>query len=80
MAEPDQLGPGIADGQKSAASVSSGASAGEAGAATPSCGSAPAVAEAATVGTDSSTEIGLVNAADAIARASAAGRVGFAGG
>jgi hypothetical protein len=80
MAEPDQLGPGIADCQKSAASVSSGASAGDAGAATPSCGSAPAVAEAATVGTDSSTEIGLVNAADAIARASAAGRVGFAGG
>jgi len=80
MAEPDQLGPHIADCQKSAASVSSGASAGDAGAATPSCGSAPAVAEAATVGTDSSTEIGLVNAADAIAHASAAGRVGFAGG
>ena len=80
MAEPDQLGPGIADCQKSAASVSSGTSAGNAAAATPSCGSAPAIAAAGTGGTVSSQDIGFAGARDAITRAAAAGRVGFAGG
>lgn len=74
MAEPDQLGPGIADCQKSAASVSSGAAM---DAATPGCGSAPAVAEAGTVSEDGA---GYADASEAIARAAAAGRVGFAGG
>ena len=80
MAEPDQLGPGIADCQKSAASVSSGTSAGAAAAVMLSCGSAPAVAAAGSDRSVSSQDAGLIGAADAIARAAAAGRVGFAGG
>jgi len=80
MAEPDQLGPGIADCQKSAASVSSGTPAGDVAAAMLSCGSAPAIAADGTYGAVSSQEAGFAGAADAIARAAAAGRVGFAGG
>ena len=80
MAEPDQLGPGIADCQKSAASVSSSTSAGAAAAATLSCGSAPAVAAAGQDGPVSRPDVGFAGSADAIARAAAAGRVGFAGG
>jgi hypothetical protein len=77
MAEPDQLGPGIADCQKSAASVSSGASVGEAAAATPGCDARPAVAAAATGRAPSGYEAVLT---EAIGRAGAAGRLGVAGG
>jgi hypothetical protein len=77
MAEPDQLGPGIADCQKPAAPVSSGASAGDAAQAGASCGSAPSVAAAGAV---SAGDFDFAGSADAIARAAAAGRVGFAGG
>ncbi|HET7925503.1 MAG TPA: hypothetical protein VFL30_11430 [Rhodanobacteraceae bacterium] len=80
MAEPDQLGPGIADCQKSAASVSSGASAAETAGATLSCGSTPAIAAAGTGRAVSGQDTGFAGAADAISRAAAAARVGFAGG
>jgi hypothetical protein len=80
MAEPDQLGPGIADCQKSAASVSSDAPAVEAGAATPSCGSAPAIAAAGTGGTVSSREVGFVDVAGTVARPAAVQRVAVIGG
>jgi hypothetical protein len=80
MAEPDQLGPGIADCQKSAASVSSGVSAGEATAATLSCDAAPAVAAAETGAVQAGYEAILAQPAETIARVGAAGRLGVAGG
>jgi len=80
MAEPDQLGPGIADCQKSAAPVSSGAPGGEGAATALSCDSTPAMAAAGTEATRSKPEAGLADPAEAIARATTAMRVGFAGG
>lgn len=80
MAEPDQLGPGIADCQKSAAPVSPGTSVDESAALALSCGSTPAVAAAETGRAPSGQEAALRDPADVIARASAAGRAGFAGG
>ena len=80
MAEPDQLGPGIADCQKSAAPVSSGAPGGEGTAAALSCDSTPAMAAVGTEETRSVPEAALTDPAEAFARATTAVRVGFAGG
>ena len=80
MAEPDQLGPGIADCQKSAAPVSSGAPGGEGAATALSCDSTPAMAAAGTEAMRSTPEAGLADPAEAIARATTAMRVGFAAG
>jgi hypothetical protein len=80
MAEPDQLGPGITDCQKSAAPVSSGAPGGDAAATALSCGATPAMADAGTEGTRSVPEAGLPDPAEAIARGTSAMRVGYAGG
>lgn len=80
MAEPDQLGPGIADCQKSAAPVSSGAPVAEGASAALTCDSTPAMAAAGTEATHSTPEAGLADPALAIARATSAMRVGFAGG
>lgn len=80
MAEPDQLGPGIADCQKSAAPVSPGASVEESAAVALSCGSRPAVAAAETGGTMSGQEGGLVDPAVVLGHAGTGAREGFAGG
>lgn len=80
MAEPDQLGPGIADCQKSAVPVSPGAPAGGIAPAPLSCDSTPAVAAAETGGTLAGRGSVLAEPSAAIARAGAALRVGFAGG
>jgi|KBSMisStandDraft_5_1062788.scaffolds.fasta_scaffold815903_2 hypothetical protein len=80
MAEPDQLGPGIADCQKSAVPVSPGAAGGNAAPAALSCDSAPAVAAAETGGALSGPDSILAEPSAAIVRAGAVLRVGFAGG
>jgi hypothetical protein len=80
MAEPDQLGPGIADCQKSAAPVSSGPRSDEGVAAALSCDATPAMAAVGTEGTRSAPEAALADPAEAIARGTSAMRVGFAGG
>lgn len=80
MAEPDQLGPGIADCQKSAAPVSSGAPGGEGAPATLSCDATPAMAAAGTEGSRSAPEAGLADPVESILRASTSMQVGFAGG
>jgi hypothetical protein len=80
MAEPDQLGPGIADCQKSAAPVSSGTPDGEGAAAALSCDATPAMAAAGTEETRSAPEAALADPAEVFARATTAVRVGFAGG
>ncbi len=80
MAEPDQLGPGIADCQKSAASVSSGASGGEAAGATPNCDAPPAVAAAGSHAARAAYDAVLAPPPGAIDRIGVAGRVGVAGG
>jgi hypothetical protein len=77
MAEPDQLGRGIADCQKSAAPVSSGAAVDLASA---GCDPAPAMAAADTGEAHSGQAAGLGDPAEAIARGGAALRVGVAGG
>jgi hypothetical protein len=77
MAEPDQLGPGIADCQKSAAPVSPGAAADGSAPAALACGAAPAVAAAEA---PRAAGAGPADFEDVIVRASAAGRVGIAGG
>jgi hypothetical protein len=80
MAEPDQLGPRIADCQKSAASVSSGAPVGETAAATPACDSSPTMAAAET-GRTSSRYDDIVGASRAtVGQVTAAGRLGVSGG
>jgi len=80
MAEPDQLGPHIADCQKSAASVSSGASAVAAGVATAGCDSSPSMAATGTGGTPSRYEAILGEPAATLGRVGTAGRFGVAGG
>jgi hypothetical protein len=80
MAEPDQLGPGIADCQKSAAPVSPGATADEPRAAALACGSSPAVAASDSTGVDPDGHAGHADFGNVIVRAGAAGRVGFSGG
>jgi hypothetical protein len=77
MAEPDQLGRGIADCQKSAAPVSSGAAVDLASA---GCDPAPAMAAADTGEAHSGQAAGLGDPAEAIARGGVALRVGVAGG
>ena len=77
MAEPDQLGPGIADCQKSAAPVSSGVSAAGAAATMPACGSAPAVAAS---GRAWSEDFGYSQGAGVRPGAAFDGHGGFTGG
>lgn len=77
MAEPDQLGPGIADCQKSAAPVSSGVLAGGAAATMPACGSAPAVAASLRGWAE---DFGDAQGAGAMPGAAFDGHGGFAGG
>jgi hypothetical protein len=80
MAEPDQLGPRIADCQKSAAPVSSGAATGEVTAAGPVCDGSAAVAAVEAARTTPGYEAMLAEPAATVDRIGAAGRVGFAGG
>ena len=80
MAEPDQLGPGIADCQKSAAPVSRGEPADGSAAATLACGSSPSMAAAQAGSGARGTAASEVDFMDFMAPAGAAGRVGFAGG
>lgn len=77
MAEPDQLGRGIADCQKSAVPVSSGT---PADVTAPGCDPAPAMASAGTAEVLSGQAAGLADPTQAIAHGGAALQVGFAGG